>query len=70
MIDKVAEEKKKRYEKLHELIADPKVIANTSEYQGYAKELAGLTPLIKEYNEYVKLLKDLKDLDQGPSGKA
>lgn len=64
MIDKFAEEKKKRYEKLHELIADPKVIANTSEYQGYAKELAGLTPLMKEYDEYVKLLSDLKGMEK------
>lgn len=64
MIDKVGEEKKKRYEKLHELIADPKIIANTSEYQVYAKELAGLTPLIKEYDEYLRLLKDLKELDK------
>jgi len=64
MIDRVIEEKRKRYEKLHELIADPKIIANASEYQGYAKELAGLTPLIKEYDEYLKLSKDLKDLDK------
>ncbi len=64
MIDRVIEEKIRRYEKLHELIADPKIIANASEYQGYAKELAGLTPLIREYDEYLKLSKDLKDLDK------
>jgi peptide chain release factor 1 len=64
MIDKVLEEKKKRYDKLHELIADPKVIANTSEYQSYAKELAGLTPLVREYENYRKLSQDLKDLDK------
>ena len=64
MIDKVGKEKKRRYEKLHELISDPKVIANTSEYQGYAKELAGLTPLIKEYDEYLKLLEELNGMDK------
>lgn len=64
MLDRVGEEKRRRYDQLHELIADPKVIANASEYQAYAKELAGLTPLVKEYEEYVKLSKDLKDLDK------
>jgi peptide chain release factor 1 len=64
MLERVGEEKKKRYDKLHELIADPKVIANASEYQAYAKELAGLTPLVKEYEEYVRLSGDLKDLDK------
>jgi len=64
MIDKVLEEKRKRYDKLHELVADPKVIQNTLEYQSYAKELAGLTGLIKEYDNFLKLSKDLKDLDK------
>lgn len=64
MIDKVVAEKKKRYDKLQELLADPKVIANTAEYQGYAKELAGLTPIINEYSEYLKVSKDIKDLEK------
>lgn len=64
MIDKIFEEKKRRYDRLHELLADPKVIANTSEYQGYAKELAGLTPLVQGYNEHIKLSKDLKDMEK------
>lgn len=69
MIDKVFEEKKKRYDKLHELLADPKVIANTGEYQGYAKELAGLTPLVQGYNEHLKISKDLKDMEKVLSDK-
>jgi len=64
MIDKVVEEKKRRFEKLHELVADPKVIANAPEYQAYAKELAALTPLIKEYEDYLKLSKDLCGLEK------
>ena len=64
MIEKVLEEKKKRFAKLQELVADPGVIANTSEYQSYAKELAGLTPLVKEYDDYAKALRDLKDLEK------
>lgn len=64
MIEKIAEEKKKRYEKLQELLADPKVLANSSEYQGYAKELSGLTPIVNEYREYLKISKDLSGLDK------
>ncbi|MFH0763512.1 MAG: peptide chain release factor 1 [Candidatus Omnitrophota bacterium] len=64
MIDKVFEDKKKRYDKLHELLADPKVIASTSKYQGYAKELAGLTPLVQGYNEHIRLSKDLLDMEK------
>jgi len=64
MIDRVVAEKKKRYDKLQEMLADPKVIANNAEYQGYARELAGLTPVINEYSEYLKLSKDIKDLDK------
>lgn len=70
MIDKVAEEKKRRYEKLHDLVADPKVIANTAEYQAYAKELAALTPLVKEYENYVRLVKDAGDLEKVLSDKS
>ncbi|MDD5422777.1 MAG: peptide chain release factor 1 [Candidatus Omnitrophota bacterium] len=64
MFEKILEEKRRRCDKLHELLADPKVIANTSEYQGYARELASLTPLINEYNDYLKLKLDVKDLDK------
>ncbi len=61
---KVIEDKRKRCDKLHELLSDPKVIANASEYQSYAKELAGLTPIINAYNDYLSISKDLKDLDK------
>ena len=69
MIDKIFGEKKKRYDKLHELLADPKVIANTSEYQLYAKELAGLTLLVQSYNERLKLSRDILDLEKVLSDK-
>ncbi len=64
MLDKIVEEKKKRYEKLRDMLADPKVISNAAEYQAYAKELAGLKPLVDEYHEYLKLSRDIKDLDK------
>src|SRR3989338_10714043 len=64
MIDKIVEEKKKRYDKLHELLSDPKVLANSLVYQGYARELSGLTPLVHAYNEYLKISNDIKDLNK------
>ncbi|MDP2912441.1 MAG: peptide chain release factor 1 [Candidatus Omnitrophota bacterium] len=64
MIDKVAEEKKRRYEELHGLLADPKVIGNSAEYQLYAREMAALTPLVNEYNRYLKISVDLRDLEK------
>lgn len=64
MIDRIIEERRKRYGRLHKLLADPKVIGNSSEYQAYAKELASLTPIINAYNEHLKMAADLKDLEK------
>lgn len=64
MFEKVLEEKKRRCNKLHELLADPKVIANQAGYQGFAKELAGLTPIVAEYENLLKISRDIKDLDK------
>ncbi len=62
MFEKVLEEKKKRYDELHNLLADPRVIANNAEYQRYAKELSAITPIINEYEEYQKAARNLKEL--------
>ncbi len=64
MIDKLAAEKKKRFDELHVLLADPKTIANHAEYQARARELALLTPLVNEYNNFLKTGSDLKDLEK------
>jgi len=64
MIDKVVAERKKRYDQLHVLLADPKVLANAAEYQAYARELAGLKPMIDEYVSYQKMHSDLKELEK------
>lgn len=64
MILRILEEKKKRYDELHTLMADANVIANTALYQNYAKEMAGLTPMINEYNNYQRMAKDLKDIEK------
>lgn len=63
MILKIVEEKKKRYDELHDLLADPGVIANKAEYQNYAREMSSLTGLINEYNNHQKALKDLHGIE-------
>lgn len=64
MLDRVLNEKVQRYDELHALVADPAVIANQDAYRRYAKELAGLTPLVTAYGEYRKVTADLKDLEK------
>jgi peptide chain release factor 1 len=51
----------KRYDDLNELLSDPKVIAQQSEYQKYAKEQSDLTPIVKRYIELKKFVQQLKD---------
>jgi peptide chain release factor 1 len=64
MILKIVEEKKRRYDELHNLLADPAVIANRSVHQVYAKEAASLISLVNEYNSYQRILKDLDDIEK------
>lgn len=63
MILRILEEKKKRYDELHNLLADEKVVANQAEYQAYAREMSALTPLINEYSSYRKALKDIDEME-------
>lgn len=63
MILRILEDRKKRYDELHGLLADEKVVANQAEYQAYAKEMSALTPLINEYNSYRKILKDIDETE-------
>ncbi len=58
------EQKKKRYEEIHVLLADPNVIANNTEYQRCAKELACLTVIVGKYEDYLKTAADIKDLEK------
>ena len=62
MVDRIAEEKKKRYDELKALMADPKVIANSAQYQACAKEFALLGPIARECERYIKTRLDLEEL--------
>lgn len=56
------EAKKKRFDELHVLLADPKVINNTSEFQSLSKELARITPIVGVYAEFLRASKELADI--------
>jgi len=51
----------KRYDDLNELLSDPKIIAQQSEYQKYAKEQSDLTPIVKRFVELKKFVQQLED---------
>ena len=54
MIEKL-EEILKRYEKLQQLVADPEIISNISEWTKYTKELAELEDTVRKYLEYKQI---------------
>jgi peptide chain release factor 1 len=51
----------KRYNDLNELLSDPKVIAQQSKYQKYAKEQSDLTPIVKRFIELKNFVQQLED---------
>jgi peptide chain release factor 1 len=51
----------KRYDDLNELLSDPKVIAQQSEYQKYAKEQSDLTPIVKRFKDLKNFVQQLED---------
>lgn len=51
----------KRYEELTELISDPEVIANQSEWQKLMKEHGSISDLVEKYREYKKVCKDIEE---------
>ena len=55
---------KVRYDFLAEEISKPEVIANNKEWQKLVKEHSGLQPLMEEYDNYLKINKDLEANDE------
>jgi len=62
MIEAV-ESKKKRAKELEGFLADPKILKDRVQYQNYAKELARISPLLRRYEEYLKVEEDLRNTD-------
>ena len=63
MLDKL-QDIKKRYMELEKDLSDPKVIANSSLFQEYAKEHSELTPLVSAINQYDQLVREIRETEE------
>ncbi|TGE33952.1 peptide chain release factor 1 [Desulfosporosinus sp. Sb-LF] len=59
MLEKLYEIERK-YDEFTELLSDPEIIANQSEWQKYAKAQAGMTNLVTTFREYQEVLHELE----------
>ncbi|ODA42642.1 peptide chain release factor 1 [Desulfosporosinus sp. BG] len=62
MLEKLYEIERK-YDELTELLSDPEILANQSEWQKYAKAQAGMTNLITAFREYQSVLRGIEDTE-------
>ena len=50
-----------KYEELSMKVSDPAVIADQSKWQGYAKEIGEIEPIVHKYVEYKKVVESIAD---------
>lgn len=62
MLEKLYEIERK-YDELTELLSDPEIIANQSEWQKYAKAQAGMTNLVTVFREYQGVRRELEETE-------
>lgn len=60
MFDKL-ESVEKRYNELNELLSDPKIIAQQSEFQKYAREHSELADIVSEFQSLKKIQRELEE---------
>ena len=58
------EKVRERYEEITKLLGDPTVVSNQQRLRELSKEHSDLTPLIKAYEQYRKIKKDLEGLKE------
>ncbi len=63
MFDKL-EAVEKRYEELTQMISDPEVIANQTEWQKAMKEHAGIEEVVQKFREYKKVKQTMIDAEE------
>jgi peptide chain release factor 1 len=51
----------KRYDVLNELLSDPKIITQQSDFQKYAKEQSNLTPIVNRFKDLKKIVQQIED---------
>ncbi|MFQ5717266.1 MAG: PCRF domain-containing protein, partial [Nitrospinales bacterium] len=54
----------KRYIELNRLLSDPKIIAQQSEFQKYARERSKLAAIVHEYEALKKILREIETNEQ------
>lgn len=62
MLEKLYEIERK-YDEFTELLSDPEIISNQSEWQKYAKAQAGMTNLVTAFREYQQVLRELEETE-------
>lgn len=62
MLEKLYEIERK-YDELTELLSDPEIISNQTEWQKYAKSQAGMTNLVSTFREYQEVLHQLEETE-------
>ncbi|HBV86706.1 peptide chain release factor 1 [Desulfosporosinus sp.] len=62
MLEKLYEIERK-YDELTELLSDPEILANQSEWQKYAKAQAGMTNLVTTFREYQEVIRELEETE-------
>lgn len=62
MLEKLYEIERK-YDEFTELLSDPEIISNQSEWQKYAKAQAGMTNLVTAFREYQEVLRGLEETE-------
>ena len=50
-----------KYEELSMKVSDPSVIADQARWQGYAKEIGEIEPIVQKYSEYKKVVESIAD---------
>jgi peptide chain release factor 1 len=63
MLDRL-EKVKERYEEVTRLLSDPVIVANQDRFRELSKEHSNLTPLIKVYDQYAKMKRDVAGLKE------
>ncbi|AFM43479.1 bacterial peptide chain release factor 1 (bRF-1) [Desulfosporosinus acidiphilus SJ4] len=63
MLEKLYEIERK-YDELTELLSDPEIISNQTEWQKYAKTQAGMTNLVTAFREYQEVLRELEETEK------
>lgn len=53
-----------RFREVEHLLSDPNVISRNEEYKKYSKEHSYLAPIVQKYNDYKRVLSDLKNLEE------